>query len=271
MSNEKSPSQSGIIHCPGYLVKHPLYADFGSDLETLSEADYPGRGYFRDTAIPAIDVDGYERATAKIRDCTSDAVIGIADFNESAVSHSRMLITELRMDYESERNLQFHKISRKYSHSSEVLRKSAPWVVIEPRFAMIFRRSVAPMAKNRFNRWSKEGDKREAKKWDAFWVESFCNHINLGYQIPVKPSVEAVKLLKQWTAESNLGYDEFERLNKEIQARWYEMKMQRRDVDLDYLREKLTDFLTTLPIPSDPDERDLLALAVEELRSVLGC
>ncbi len=68
-----------VYMCPDYLVSHPLFMDYGSDLATLAKKDYPAKDYFCGKEIPSIDLDEFERNTKRSNDCTADGVVGIAD------------------------------------------------------------------------------------------------------------------------------------------------------------------------------------------------
>lgn len=162
-----------IYQCAEYLQSHPLFREYACDLTALAQKDYPGKGYFEGKEIPSIDLDEYERHTSRSNDCTSDAVIGIADVIESRMTNRRLLLTELRMDYENPKNLDFSNIRRKYVHSFEILQQYDADKRIDSEFALIFSEATEAKAKRWIRSWSRESSKKEAANWATYTPGKF--------------------------------------------------------------------------------------------------
>lgn len=102
-----------------YLKSSPLANGYLSDLNTLCVRDYKRQPFTTD--IQCLDLDLYEDSLSGESDKTSDAAIGIADFNKNRVSNSRLLLVELRLDYKNVENQGVNNLSRKYNHSRDIL------------------------------------------------------------------------------------------------------------------------------------------------------
>ena len=201
-----------VYLCSEYLRSHPLFKSFGCDLATLAQKDYPGKGYFEGKDIPSIDLDEYERKTKWSNDCTSDGVVGIADVLDLRMINRRLLLVELRMDYENQKNLDFSNIRRKYIHSSEILRKYDSEKRIAPEFALVFSNSTAPKARRWISSWAKESSRKDAANWRTYTAESLCNYINYGKELPLHPTQKTLTLVKCWCGNVVTGYNELSQL-----------------------------------------------------------
>ncbi len=196
---------SEVYLCSDYLKSHPLFRDYSSDLATLAKKDYPGKDYFAGKNILTIDLDEYERNTKRSNDCTADGVVGIADVLDARLVNRRLLLTELRMDYENPKNLDFSNIRRKYVHSSEILRESDGEKRIDSNFALIFSESVASKARRWISNWSKESSKKDAADWTVYTSESFCNYINYGKTLPLEPSCKTIAFIESLIGNTEIG------------------------------------------------------------------
>lgn len=257
-----------IFHCPDYLEHHPLFKEYGSSLHELAEKDYPGSGYFRYTRIPTIDLDGYERSLHIMQDCTSDAVVGIADLNGLSLRNKRLLLSEFRMGYRNVDNLDFLNIRRKYTHSCDILRGSDYEIKIDQHFALIFTRTVAPLAKNRINRLTRGSSQKEVANLDVYWPESFCNYINYGKEVPVESTLDTKRIITRWCKNLNLTFEELEEIYNELNTYWWRIRGERLYVDLSYIRQNLKAFISDLCLPPGEDG-ELWKLVINQIVEIL--
>ncbi len=262
-------NMEGVFLCSEYLQSHPLYELFGSDLANLAERDYPGQGIFKGCEIPSIDLDAFERSSDRSNDCTSDGVIGIADVSVCRFSSRRLLLTELRMGYETPKNLDFHNIRQKYIHSSDILHESDPVKTISSEFALIFKRNVAPIAQRKFWSWAKESSKRSAVNWKAYDPESFCNYISYGKTLPLMPTEETVAFVASFCAESHIAYDQLSNLKDKIVNYWWRIKGRNLSVDMEYLSARLSSFLSSVSFPIG-EEGELCELLKEDIEEIIS-
>ena len=81
---------------------HSIYPVCHSTLNAVSRRDYGNTYSFRPD-IECLDMDTYEKNVLRKGqpDCTVDAVIGISTYENNRVSSPRLLLVELRMDYDN--------------------------------------------------------------------------------------------------------------------------------------------------------------------------
>lgn len=257
-----------VYQCPDYLKSHPLFSDYGSDLAVLAQKDYPGKGYFEGMDIPSIDLDEFERKTKRSNDCTSDGVVGIADVSDSRMSYRRLLLTELRMDYENHRNLDFSNIRRKYVHSFDILQQYDPDKRIDSEFALVFSERTQPKAQRWIKSWSRESSKKEASNWITYTPESFCNYINYGKTLPLKPLEDTVAMVRDWCSRKEIGYDEFSVLTEKIEEYWTKLKNRYLLIDMKYLSDQVQKYLSEVAFPMG-EEGELCQLLQKELENMI--
>ncbi len=100
------------------IVKNHFFPNlYKSTLRDVSEVDYPRKNYFN-PSIECLSLDAYVHSlrlssTPK----TMDAAIGIRNYSCNRTVSPRMLLVELRMDYESDRNLSVSELKRKDQNS----------------------------------------------------------------------------------------------------------------------------------------------------------
>lgn len=257
-----------VYLCSDYLESHPLFKSFGSDLATLAEKDYPGKGYFEGKDIPSIDLDDFERKTKRSNDCTSDGAVGIADVSDSRMSYLRLLLTELRMDYENHKNLDFSNIRRKYVHSFDILQQYDPDKRIDSGFALIFSERTQPKAQRWIKSWSRESSKKEAANWSSYTPESFCNFINYGKTLPLRPLADTVAMVRDWSSRKEIGYDGFSVLAEKIEEYWTKLKNRYLLIDMRYLSDQMQEYLSKVAFPTG-EEGELCRLLQEEVENMI--
>ncbi|MDE6192616.1 MAG: hypothetical protein K2M83_01355 [Muribaculaceae bacterium] len=258
-----------VYLCSEYLEAHPLFKLFGSDLASLAQKDYPGKGYFEGKSISSIDLDEFERNTKRSNDCTSDGVVGISDVLDSRITNRRLLLTELRMDYVNPKNLDFSNIRKKYIHSSEILREYGADKRINSEFALIFSKNTAPKARRWISSWAKESSKKDAADWRSYDPESFCNYINYGKKLPLRPTSETVVKVAEWCGKDEMSFEELNLLKEKILAYWWVIKGKNRFVDLEYISGKLQLFLSEVSFASE-EERELCMLLRDEIEEIIS-
>lgn len=179
-------SQSKQLVCyNAVLQQHPMYADYHCSLHNISLKDYPHDRYFR-TDIDGIDLDQYEvdHAVAN-RDMTMDAIVGVADYANNRAASSRLLLVELRMDYDSTKNLRHSKLLGKIKHSRATVGVT---VRIDEESVFIFRQDVSEQAKKWMFNTSKEYN--EAEKWIAMSPAEFNNLLQSQASMPYQPETD---------------------------------------------------------------------------------
>ena len=257
-----------VYLCSDYLKSHPLYKTFGSDLATLAQKDYPGKGYFEGKDIPSIDLDEYERKTKRSNDCTSDGVVGIADVLDLRMINRRLLLVELRMDYENQKNLDFSNIRRKYIHSTGILREYDSEKRIAPEFALVFSNSTAPKARRWISSWARESSRKDAANWRTYTAESLCNYINYGKELPLHPTQKTLTLVKCWCCNVVTGYNELSQLREKVEKYWENLRSRYLLTDMQYLSTELSAYLAKLSIPSG-EEGELFRLEKSEIERMI--
>lgn len=257
-----------VYLCLDYLKSHPLFRGYGTDLASLAKRDYPSKDYFGGKDIPSIDLDEFERNIHRSNDCTSDAVIGIADVLEAKLANRRLLLTELRMDYENQKNLDFSNLRRKYIHSAEILREYDSEKRIDSNYSLIFSTKITPKARRWISSWAKESSKKEAANWRVYSPESFCNYINYGKTLPLFPSEETVVFVRGLFGDSEIGYDKFYLLKDRIESYWWKIKGKCLSADMDYFSKEIRTYLSSLRFP-EGEEGMLCGLLKEDIEEIL--
>lgn len=104
------------------IVKnHSLAVSWKSTLQDVSNKDYPNRNYFN-PVIECLDLDAYVDSLKLSRTPkTMDAAIGISDYIQNHSVSPRMLLVELRMDYESDKHLSVSALKEKERESRGVV------------------------------------------------------------------------------------------------------------------------------------------------------
>ena len=165
------------------LQGHILYAKYHSPLHVISLKDYKHDIYFQSRPdIEGIDIDQFEidRSIAD-RDMTMDAMVGVADYNNNRAVNNRLVLLELRMDYDSTKRLRHKKLLGKINHTRAAI---GAVVRVDEENVFVFRKDVAEEAKKwMFNTSLEYAD---AKGWVAISTEELENLLqsqaNMPYQ-----------------------------------------------------------------------------------------
>lgn len=176
---------SNLVFDNAVLRSHSFYGKYHRSLHDISLKDYPDDNYFR-TDVDGIDLDQYEmdRAIAN-RDMTMDAMIGVADFCNNRAVNSRLLLVELRMDYDSTKHLRHSSLHGKIDHSRTAVGAS---VRVDEENLFIFRCDVAEQAKKWMFDTSKEYS--EAEKWVAMSPVELDNLLQSQADMPYQPETD---------------------------------------------------------------------------------
>lgn len=167
------------------LRLHPMYAVYHKSLHDISLKDYPNDNYFR-MDIDGIDLDQYEidRAISN-RDMTIDAMVGVADYSKNRVVNSRLLLVELRMDYDSTKHLHHSKLLGKVNHSRIVVGSA---VRVDEQSVFVFQDGVAEQAKKwMFNTKQEYAD---AENWVAMSPSELENLLQPLASMPYQPKTD---------------------------------------------------------------------------------
>lgn len=101
-----------------FLHTHPIYQNVHSTLVDVSNRDYAMAPF--DKRIECLDMDDYEAHYVQngANDSTMDAVIGIANYDNNHKSGSSLLVVELRLGYQSAKNITALSLNNKVKHTS---------------------------------------------------------------------------------------------------------------------------------------------------------
>ncbi len=174
-----------LVNDNAILQVHPMYAAYHRSLHDISLKDYPRGNYFR-TDIDGIDLDQYEvDHVIANRDMTMDALVGVADYSKNRVVNSRLLLVELRMDYDSTRHLRHSKLHGKINHSRASVGAT---VRVDEESVFVFRDDVAEQAK----RWMFDTKKEysDAENWVAMSPSELENLLQPLASMPYQPETD---------------------------------------------------------------------------------
>lgn len=173
------------------LQGHFLYGKYHNPLHVISLKDYKHGTYFQSRPdIEGIDIDQFEadRSIAD-RDMTMDAMVGVANYSNNRAVNNRLLLLELRMDYDSTNGLRHKKLRGKINHTRAVIGTS---VRVDEENIFVFRRDVAEEAKKWMFNTSQEYS--DAKGWVAMSTEEFENLLNSQASMPYQPITNMVPI-----------------------------------------------------------------------------
>ncbi|NPD91644.1 hypothetical protein [Xylanibacter muris] len=138
----------------GIIINHKFYRHCGKTLDTVSKKDYPDEEFF-DKSILCLDMDAFETQTHKgSKEHTVDAIIGIKDFSNNKFHSHRLLLIELRIDFESEKRLSKTELEKKVCHTKELLGND---IAINKISFFVFKQDIINRVINWFNNKSQEG------------------------------------------------------------------------------------------------------------------
>ena len=153
--------------------KHRLYPRCGSTLHKVSKKDYDKDNFF-DERIECLDIDSYETSrcaghSGMAEQPTADAAIGVRNhLGNGRFSNPKMMIVELRMDYETEKNLSGSNMSDKIKHTRELLGMDT---IMHGTCYFVFRDNVIQAVKNKFK--DLKNEYKALKKSEAVSTSEF--------------------------------------------------------------------------------------------------
>ena len=142
---------------------HRLYAEVGSTLQEVSDKDYPSRYKFN-TSIKCLDGDKLVGTSDK----SVDTIIGIGDYSNNRTSNKRLLLLELRMDYENRESLSKKLHEEKIAGTKKHLGNDC---AVETNVWFLFDKKFIHQARHTFSSWREQ--KGNARHLYAYSVEEF--------------------------------------------------------------------------------------------------
>lgn len=177
--------------------------NFISDIDSISEKDYPGRHYFP-IYVRAIDLDEYEDSLKKqITQETVDAVIGICNKRQDINVNRRFLLIELKMDCQNAKGLKIKDLLDKISHSKDLISSLSNGIAIDPVYCIIFDPTKEKNLSNQFYRLKKAD--RRLDPFSPFTPESLSNYVNAGKEPPFTPSALSQNQIKKLKTAAIMG------------------------------------------------------------------
>lgn len=266
-------SKANWWNCPEIVETIPFPSRYKTTLEILALADYEHEKYFKDTIIPALDIDGYEKERTKKGENqrTVDAFIGICNEREGKKVNQRLLPVELRMKYKTERHLDADKLQEKLSHSSFLVKNIDERITIDSAYSLIFDESVIQLMTGWLERIKRA--KTKVRQWQALSPEGLCNYINLGTEFPYTPRKEGKEIserIESIIKEQNI---------KAIEEMWPEIRQYIETCDRKYLHgecrylaSKLSEVIKIIGMgfqQQDEEENLMLELLKEDIEDVV--
>ena len=178
------------------LREHPIYGCCSSYIYDVSNRDYPNKKYFeRVRDMECLDMDQYEKNINKSPnpDCTTDAVIGICNYDNQQARNPRLLCVELRMDYQSIRTFSKTDFERKVVHTKGLLGQN---ITVEKTSLFVFSDKLEAQAVRWFDRIGKEGG--ILKNVKPCGVSDFFTIIMSEKDFPYKPKNNEEEIRKNF-------------------------------------------------------------------------
>ena len=168
-----------IIYNEDIIVSHLIAKHCLCLLDEVSQRDYNKVGIFS-SKIKCLALDDYEtKFCGGSKDNTMDAAVGISDYQNNRKVNHRLLLVELRLDYQSSRNLDKSSLVRKIKHSKDLLSESR----IAPNSCFIFSEEVAPKAQSWVRRFAREF----SANWEVMNPIQFNAFIKFESDMPYQP------------------------------------------------------------------------------------
>lgn len=177
------------------IRQHPLWNNYGSNLNKISERDYGVNKFFKSSCIDCIDVDFLEKHKSNQADKTVDAAIGISSVANQNNTKCLMLV-ELRLDYQSINNVSFTEWKQKVKHSICLLTQT---ITIRPKYFFVFNREIIAQVVNKLENY-KHSDS-ELKKYEAVSDDDFEKSCIMPDKWPVPLLFNAQELEEQLNDE----------------------------------------------------------------------
>ena len=153
-----------------FLHTHPIYQNVHSTLVDVSNRDYAMAPF--DKRIECLDMDDYEAHYVQngANDSTMDAVIGIANYDNNHKSDSSLLMVELRLGYQSAKNITALSLNNKVKHTMTLF---------------VFKADVCQQAKHKLDALGHSNTSR--RKWIVMSPDVFGKAYMAKEDIPYVP------------------------------------------------------------------------------------
>lgn len=210
------------------LQKHIMYDKYHSPLHIISQKDYPNDTYFQSRPdIEGVDLDQYEIDHAiDDRDMTMDVMVGVADYSQNRLVNNRLLLLELRMDYDSTKHLRHKKLLGKINHTRAAIGSD---VRVDEENVFVFRKDVAEVAERWMSNIAKEYP--DAKTWTAMSPNKLENLLQSQASMPYQPEtdmsvadVDMANKIKDKDFEGLLDFISFWNTKAEEFSRQYKLR-----------------------------------------------
>ena len=228
-----------FAYCPEFTKNSHLAPTYLTDLNAICYRDYE-ESLFQSSII-CLDLDKYETACAGENDATMDAATGIADYINNRVSFPRHLLVELRLGYESLSSIDLSKMKQKVVHSRDIL---SPEPVNE-RVVFIFKPHVAPLARNRFSRLSRQD--KDLGNWDIMCVDEFSGYIRDISEFPYVPENDLDSIRTNLKSKYlSGGFNEIDNLLLYWKTQVEKYKLHYKNDECKVIANVIVDFLNTI-------------------------
>lgn len=171
------------VYNNGVLRGHSLYNSCPSTLNEVSNRDYPNTNYFNPD-IECLNMDFYEQKVLRKGQAnnTVDAVIGISSYEKNRAKNPRLLLVELRIDYDNVSNLSKTEMERKVCYTKSLLSGEKP---INRESVFIFNEKLASRAVSWFSRESRTGG--DLQNSLVYSVSGFAEKVKSLADFPYEP------------------------------------------------------------------------------------
>lgn len=160
-----------------------------STLQEVSDRDYPGSYHFKPD-VACLDMDTYEtEVCGGSKGATVDCVVGINDYDGNKHTNPRLLFVELRMDYDSFKNLSATKLKEKVENTQNRIGQE---ILHEKEKFFIFKNSI----KSAIAGWFMRQHNAHAipASYKSLSVQEFNEAILLSNEVPYVPKVDRKKI-----------------------------------------------------------------------------
>lgn len=178
-----------IVYNDDIIVSHSIARHCLCLLDEISQKDYKKVGIFSNK-IKCLSLDDYEaKFCGGSKDNTMDAAVGISDYQKNRKVNHRLLLVELRLEYQSIKNLDKSPLIRKIKHSRDLLSGSE----IDQKSCFIFSDKVAPQAKSWVARLSREF----SSNWETMNPTQFNDYIKFESDMPYQSENDLDKIKEE--------------------------------------------------------------------------
>lgn len=252
-----------------FLHTHPFYQKVHSTLVDVSDRDYAMAPF--DKRIECLDMDDYEAhyVTNGTNDSTMDAVIAIANYENNRKSGSCLLMVELRLGYQSAKNITALSLNNKVKHTVTLLNPAAYPISQDAIF--VFKADVCQQAKHKLAAFGHSNTSR--RRWIVMSPDIFGKAYMAIEDIPYKPMYDYANVFEQFENKIKLhSWDEIVNLFDKWGSKMYSKIShisQERELLEDTLR-KVWNKIVSEKDKLDSDTWDYISLIKDDYPHILG-